>query len=496
MTLLEKIQRAGAAHDVVLWSGPVALTREELLAKTCGMAQQLHDAGITCVALYADNGPDWIVVDLACHKAGIRIVPVPLFFSDTQIRHTLDTSGADALISDQPNVDTRFCSAQTTLRISAPHESLRVYALPSARAARVPSRTQKITYTSGTTGKPKGVCLSASHQADVAASLAATIDVESPRHLCILPLSTLLENLAGVYAPLLRGGTVIVPSLSRVGLKGSSDLDVATLLDCIGRQLPNSLIIVPEILRVLTLAAERGWLPPGSLRFVAVGGGKVSADLLQRARRAGLPVFEGYGLSECGSVVALNTPASDRPGSVGQPLPHVQLDISDDEITVTGSDFLGYVDQPDTWGASRVHTGDLGYRDDDGFVYINGRAKNQIISSYGRNLSPEWVESELLTGVTLQQAVVIGDARPWCAALVWPQNGSAGSEEIDAAIRSANERLPDYARILEWRRMPEPMTATNGLLTENGRPRRTEIERAYGPLIEQLYADLQEASNQ
>jgi long-chain acyl-CoA synthetase len=371
-----------------------------------------------------------------------------------------------------------------------------MYELPATSTARLPKGTQKITFTSGTTGAPKGVCLSAEQQVAVAASIASTIDVESPRHLCILPLSTLLENLAGVYAPLFRGGTVVVPSLADVGLNGSSQLDIPSLLECIGREQPNSLILVPEILSALAVAAECGWRPPSSLHFVAVGGGKVSAELLLRARRAGLPAFEGYGLSECGSVVTLNVPAADRAGSVGRPLPHVQLHIVNNEIVVEGSTFLGYVDQPESWDAGPVRTGDLGRIDADGYVYINGRAKNQLITSFGRNLSPEWVESELLAGPLLQQAVVIGDARPWCVALLWPRDPATTDEDIAAWIRNANQQLPDYARIVDWRRLPKPMTSDSGLLTDNGRPRRTQIERLYGPLIEQLYTDQPEASNQ
>ena len=86
-------------------------------------------------------------------------------------------------------------------------------------------------------------------------------------------------------------------------------LDAARLLGTLSREQPNSLILVPELLQVLVVAAERGWQPPASLQFVAVGGAKVSRELLERADAAGIPVYEGYGLSECASVVCLNTPA-------------------------------------------------------------------------------------------------------------------------------------------------------------------------------------------
>jgi long-chain acyl-CoA synthetase len=80
MTLVDRVHLAGDPQEVVLWSGPAAITREELLARTLQIAEQLREAGIACVALYADNSPDWILVDLACQHAGMRLVPVPLFF--------------------------------------------------------------------------------------------------------------------------------------------------------------------------------------------------------------------------------------------------------------------------------------------------------------------------------------------------------------------------------------------------------------------------------
>ena len=495
-TFIDLLCHSGSSEDVVLRSGASGVTRAVLGEKVENIAAHLLNSGAKCVALHADNGPDWILVDLACQSAGILLVPVPLFFSDEQILHTLHVSGADVLITDRVVKESCIGEIAGGRSEIASLATLHLYALQSNSTTRIPAGTQKITFTSGTTGSPKGVCLSIAQQIVLASSLAESIDIEAPRHLCVLPLSTLLENLAGVYTPLISGGTVVVPSLSEVGLTGSSNLDIHRLLECIAREQPHSLILVPEILGALTIAAESGWRPPSSLLFIAVGGGKVAADLLLRARGTGLPVFEGYGLSECGSVVALNVPGADKPGAVGRPLPHLDVSIENKEIVVSGNSFLGYIDQPDSWGSGSVRTGDLGHIDSDGFVHIDGRVKNQLITSYGRNLSPEWVESELLAGALLQQAVVIGDARPWCVALVWPHQAATNDEDIAAWIRKANQRLPDYARIVDWRRVPAPMTSSNGQLTGNGKPRRKEIECQFGHLIEQMYTEHAEASNQ
>ena len=486
--LLRDIGRAGPGAQVILQSGTNSLTRRSLLRKVESLAARLRDLNVRSVALFADNGIDWIVSDLACQLGGIRIIPIPLFFSASQIKHSITTGGIDALITDQQVTADTFdgISAADVQQIDG---TTKLYLLSGQEPTSVPVGTQKITFTSGTTGTPKGVCLSAAQQQLLAKTLASTIGRNSEKHLCVLPLSTLLENLAGVYAPLLSGGTVIAPSLKEVGLVGSSQLDIEQLLGCITQHEPNSLILVPEILRAITVATECGWRPPSSLHFVAVGGGKVAPELLHRARQAGLPAFEGYGLSECASVVTLNTPESDHVGAVGRPLPHVNVQIENGEIVVTGSSFLGYVGQPDSWASEPVRTGDIGHIDANGFVHVNGRVKNQLITSYGRNISPEWVESELVAGSLLRHAIVIGEARPFCTALVVAQRDSTTDEEISAWIRTANQQLPDYARVVDWQRIPAAAIA-------HGAVDRAGIEIQYKTIIEQMYAGKQEVSNQ
>jgi long-subunit acyl-CoA synthetase (AMP-forming) len=486
-------RRANARPAVV--SGDTALSITALRTQIDAAADRLCAMGVKSVALHADNGTDWIVTDLACRQAGIRIVPVPSFFSAAQIAHVLASSDAGVLVTDRP-VDPATEAPGRDVQGIPWGGTLRLRHLESRGKPRIPAGTQKITFTSGTTGTPKGVCLSAEQQSLVAESLASASRLRTPRHLCILPLSTLLENIGGVYAPLLAGGTVVVPSLADIGLHGSSGLSLDRLLAGLGRERPDSLILVPELLRALTMAAERGWRPPSSLRFVAVGGGRVAPQLIERARHAGLPVYEGYGLSECGSVVCLNVPGADRPGTVGRPLPHVTVTLEDGEVLVSGSTFLGYVDQPSSWDGACVRTGDLGTLDADGYLSIDGRAKNQLISSFGRNIAPEWVESELLAGPLLHQAVVFGEARPYCIALVTPVDPATPDAAIQAWFRQVNQRLPDYARVLDWARLPGPLLARDGLVTENGRPKRSSIEAHYAPVIESLYAHSLEASNQ
>lgn len=492
-------RRAVEDADVILLEGAgKVLSAAQLVMEVSRLAETLGDLQISALALWADNGPAWIVVDLACQLAGVRLVPLPLFFSSAQVQHGLLSAGVDALASDSSAIEELLPeSIKTTIEKIDPTDSqcvgLTLYRLPP-QSCQVPEGTGKITFTSGSTGEPKGVCLSSGHQLRVAQSLADILNLKAVRHLCLLPLSTLLENVAGVYAPLLSRGQVIAPSLKELGLQGSSKLDISALTSAFSRYQPETVILVPELLRALVLAAKVGWQPPDSLRFVAVGGARVAPDLIQDARACGLPVYEGYGLSECASVVSLNTPEHDLPGSAGLPLPHLKVVAEQGELLVFESGFLGYLNEPESWNRPPVATGDLGSLDADGFVRIEGRKGNRLISSFGRNISPEWVESELLVGSLLAQVVVVGDSRPFCSALLYPLSIDTSEQKIQGWLDAVNQRLPDYARVGEWLRLPRPLTFVDGFLTSNGRPRREEISKFYRAEIDALYKDQQESS--
>jgi long-subunit acyl-CoA synthetase (AMP-forming) len=213
-----------------------------------------------------------------------------------------------------------------------------------------------------------------------------------------------------------------------------------------------------------------------------VGGAKVAPQIIDAARAVGLPVFEGYGLSECGSVVALNTPAEDLSGSVGRVLPHLKVRVEAGEIVVGPRPFLGYVGGSAQTGP--VATGDLGEVDADGWVRINGRRSNLIVTGLGRNVAPEWVESELLAEPEIVQAAVFGEAAADLCAVVVPRAAALPPEAIGQAVARANSRLPAYARISRWRGVA-PFDPRRGEATANGRPRRDALHAAYRDFIDQ-----------
>jgi long-chain acyl-CoA synthetase len=450
---------------------------EDLHGRLIALSQWLQQRRLGVIAMLADNSPSWVLMDLACLHARITLVPIPGFFSESQRNHVIENSGAEALVTS---------ADMGTPAVRLPGTGLSWRVMGSGSPRRVSWPVAKVTYTSGTTGQPRGVCLSASNQLKVAQGIRDVLKTEAPRHIANLPLSTLLENVAGVYQTLLAGGTVLLPTLEDLGYSGGAGLNVQRWYQALNRWQPETMIMIPEMLRGLLQV----WQPDAplarSLQFAAVGGGHVAPGLLERAGLAGIPVYQGYGLSECGSVVSLNTPAHDRRGSVGRMLPHLQLRIAEDgEILVSGNSFIGYLGEA-AESAQWLPTGDLGRLDGDGYLHIEGRKKNLLITSYGRNLSPEWVEAELLTLRGVRQAAVFGDARPFNVALLAAEPDLADAD-LARAIESLNARLPDYARVARWARLKEVFSPANGLMTANGRLRRAQIAERYSSLLASLF---------
>jgi long-chain acyl-CoA synthetase len=478
-----------APDDVIIEEQGGSVTARQALIDIERLSATLTHAGIDRLGLVASNSAAWVITDLACQSAGICLLPLPVFFSDSQIHNSMQAVGLDAVLSDDPQ---RMLNIVTTAELMSGVDDtcgLSLLRITGEIQQELPPGTQKITFTSGSTGAPRGVCLDSDQQLCVAQAIQEILQLQAPRHLCLLPLSTLLENIGGVYSPLLAGGTVIVPPDTDTGFSGSTGLDMLSMLKAISRYRPTSIILLPQMLVGLVAALEEGWQPPAELKFAAVGGATVAAGLLRRAHELGLPVYEGYGLSETASVACLNYPGSNLIGSVGQPLPHVEVSIEADEVFVSGNCFLGYVGQPETWGQQKIATGDLGAQDADGYVYLYGRRSNVLISSFGRNISPEWVESELLLCPEISQCIVFGDDRPYCTALIAASDSTIDDARIQVQVEAINAGLPDYARIQRWHRLSAELDHAEGLYTENGRPKRAAIAEYFSPIIESLYVE-------
>jgi long-chain acyl-CoA synthetase len=474
--------------------GTRRLNYGELRSEVASESNWLRTRDLPRCALLAENGCGWAIVDLSLLQLRVPNLPLPTFFTPAQMIHAIDDAGVDHVLTDRA-ADFIAVHPQFTLVAVSPHSGLALLQRPRSTPAReLRADIVKITYTSGSTGTPKGVTLSAATLLAVAESLGTAVRTAGvQRHLCLLPLSTLIENLTAIYVPILLGAASLLPPSSRTGMH-YGQFNPLALIRTVAASQAHSLVLVPELLRVLIAGCNAtGGFP--SLRFVAVGGAAVPRSLLTEADAIGLPVFEGYGLSECASAVCLNTPAARRAGSVGRPLSHVRLRIDESgEIHVAGAVMSGYLGDdefaPGDSLAREIATGDIGEIDVDGYVYVRGRRRNRFITTFGRNITPEWVESALLCEPELARAMVVGEAQPFAAALLWPRPDVRDERDIAAAVARANARLPDYAQVRRWACAPDSPAELQQLLTSNGRLRRDAVLSRHGPQLDSLFTPL------
>lgn len=441
------------------------------------VAQILRDAGLQCVAIVGDNSIAWAIADLACLSAGVCSIPLPAFFSASQLQHLCRSAGVEAYLGEPATVEklaqgreTRQCMENLLLADMREGPGDEDHPLKGVA---------KVTFTSGSTGMPKGVCLTTTQ---IDHTLLALNEVVVPgtshKHPAVLPLVTLLENIAGLYLGLMQGATIMLRPMQQIGFTGLASLNAQDFFEVLQQTRAQSLILVPELLRILMQGVTAGMVDCHDFRLIAVGGGKVSEALLRQAGQLGLPVVQGYGMSECASVIALNALHNNRPGSVGKPMSHVEVSIAGDgEILIRGNTMRGYLGEP-AIGADWLHSGDLGYLDDDGYLYVTGRKKNLLITAFGKNISPEWVESEFMRSPAIRQILVNGDANNKLSAIVVP-SAQVSDEALCNEIETINETLPEYARIADYQVASSPFNYENGLLTANGRLKRDAIIAYY-----------------
>ena len=463
-----------APLKALLCSGEKCLNLFDTKEEVKALSEHLKDARVAAVLM--DNSPQWLITDLALMNVEAVSVPLPLFFSAEQLSFAIKDSGADTVITDTPYV---FENAYRIDHVACAGKKIYIHKVSNAKQV-LPAGTFKITYTSGSTGKPKGVCLSLDAVKDVCLSLIEAVGKKNiSNHLAALPLSVLLENIAGFYVTLLAGGTYYAPSLKSLGIYGSKSQGFGEIYESLKENNITTVILVPELLKGLTYYMELNNAKLPSLKFAAVGGSKAGKELLDKARFVGIPVYEGYGLSECSSVVALNTETNNKPGSVGKALPHLGIEIAKDgEIVINKTIFSGYIGKQIPNKNKKFHTGDIGKIDNDGYIHITGRKDNLIVTPYGRNISPEWLEEELEKESTIKNAIVCQSTAGSLFAIIVPSESAKSEKEVAKAIINTNFNLPDYANVTSFK-VVEPFTAENGMIGPNGKPLRNKIIMTY-----------------
>jgi len=250
----------------------------------------------------------------------------------------------------------------------------------------------------------------------------------------------------------------------------------------------------------------------GEIRQCVTGAAPIASEILEFFYACGVPVMEGWGMTETSTVASANTPAAFRFGSVGRPLPGVEATVgADGELLLRGPNiFQGYYKNPDataeTLADGWLHTGDLGRIDDDGFIYIVGRKKDIIITSGGKNITPANLENGLKQCRWISQAVVLGDRRPYLVALITldpdeiaafaAQHGLepaaiAGSAEMRAAVQATvdavNATVGPVEQVKHFEILPDDLSQESGELTPTLKVKRNVVAEKFAPVVDAIY---------
>ncbi|HYQ99944.1 MAG TPA: AMP-dependent synthetase/ligase [Casimicrobiaceae bacterium] len=499
------------------------------------------------VALAARNGPTWAAIDLAA--LGLALVVVPLYVEDNPESLAWCIANAEAKLAIVENVR---LSAGLRRDVAAGGLPRRIVVLRAEAAVATgdgavtaaeflagaegpleiapvsDDMLATICYTSGTAGRPKGVMLSHGNiLANVAACRETGMARASDRFLSILPLSHMFERTGGYYLPLSLGAKVVYAR------------SVARLPDDFLQQSPTAVFAVPRIFdrfagriersladsrvkRALFdacvergFAAVRGHASPleqlvvtmlraivaapilsklgGRLRLAVIGGAPLDPALARMFIGLGLPVLQGYGLTEASPVVAVNRDDDNDPESVGPPLPGVEVRLGEGgglEVRAP-SVMLGYWRNEEATRAAIDADGWLATGDvaeiRGGRLYIRGRLKDILVLSNGEKLPPQDAELAILRDPVFEQAMLIGESRPYPVLL-------AVTHETDekTLVRRANEQLRSFPRWVRVRRViatKDPWDVESGLLTPTLKLRRPLVARRFAAEIEAAYAE-------
>jgi long-chain acyl-CoA synthetase len=421
---------------------------------------------------------------------------------------------------------------------------------------RDPDEVSMIVYTSGTTGKPKGAMLTSRNAlagADMAVAMGYTPDDVI---LSYLPLCHVAEKIFSLFAPMISGCVVhfgesietiredlreVSPTIFlgvpriwekmhasvNLRMKDASWLKRTVFARCtgVGRRLSGkredgSMTPLERlqwfVCDLVLFRALQEQLGLRRCRLPVSGAAPVAPEILRWFQAMGVPVREGYGQTECAGVSHVNFPGRNRVGSVGEAVPGCECRILEDgEVVLRGpAVFKGYLHNPEATASTVdpdgwLHTGDIGVVDDDGYLWITGRKKELIITSGGKNLSPETIENALKTSPYVHEAVAVGDGRNFISALVqiefdvvadWATRrditytsfADLSSNEhvlklLAAEVHRCNELLPRVAHVREFRTLPRELNEDDGELTATQKVRRRNVHAAYQALVADIY---------
>ena len=528
------------------------------------------------VSILAENCPEWAITDWATLCLGAITVPIYPTLTAPQVQEILCDSEPKVLVVSDKKQLRKACEAVEGTGLSPQMismESEGVGETPTfelmlnqpgtlteseLRAlveASQPDDTITFIYTSGTTGEPKGAMLT--HR-NLISNIEAVLQIIDCRpddlFLSFLPLSHVFERMGGHFLPIYAGLTIAYAeslfTLANdiVEVKPTLMLGVprfyASVMDrilasvrqmpplrqklfyrtlevgkvysrCIreGRSVPLGIRLQHAVLDKLVAAKIRERVG-GRLRFFVSGGAALPKEVAEFFHAFGILILEGYGLTETSPVLTVNPKNAPRFGSVGKPIPGVEIKIAEDgEILARGPNImLGYYKKPEATAAAIdpdgwFHTGDVGYMDADGYLYITDRKKDIIVLANGKNVAPQPIENLLKQSELVQEAVVYGDGMSAPVALIVPNmdalrafakqegieadddallNHDAVQKRFRQELERVNRELADFQRVKSFRLISKPFSIETGELTPTLKVKRRVVAEKYAHLLQEM----------
>lgn len=552
----------------------------EVDRQTALLARFLAAAGVAPgerVLLLSENRPEWGIADLAIMRAGAVTVPAYTTHRPADLAYLLEHSEAKAAVVSTPQLLARLHAALEEVRgvgvvvcmdrcdHEAPGHVRQVgweEALAEGEAAPEVDFTERagpddlacFIYTSGTSGRPKGVMLS---HGNILANVGGAIrlleraGLGDEVFLSFLPLSHAYEHTAGLHFPIAIGARIHyaegMEQLARnfVEARPTIVTCVPRLFELLHQRIRREMerrggLRARLFFRAVELGRRRYEKRPlspveriedrlldrlvrrkvaerfgGRLKAMVSGGAPLPYEVGVFFVALGLPVLQGYGMTEASPVISCNPPGACRIETVGPPLEGVEVRIAGDgEILVRGPNVMkGYFRDPvataEALEGGWLHTGDVGVLDPDGYLRITDRKKDIIVNSGGDNIAPQKVEGILCLEPEIAQAVVFGDRRPYLVALIVPDpeflaalartrglphdpEALVEHPEVKAAVQKAAERanrqLSPVERVRRFALLPRPFSVEDGTLTPTLKVRRHAVYERHRELIEGLYA--------
>ena len=563
------------------------ISNNETLQGATEIAMGLWSLGIRHgdrVSVMSASRPEWALMDSAVLSIGGTVVSIYPTSTQDAVQYILDHSGSKVAILEnashwnliEPELG-NIANLQHVIMIDATDmpagdwidlDKIRLLGrdllkeqpnLPNeARDAVQPTDLASLMYTSGTTGRPKGVALNHDMIYTVVEILDSLVTFEDgDTGVIYLPMSHILQRinvylgnysgLVGYFAPsildfvetcqaahpralsgvprvfekiharIMAGVEQAPPTRQKIFHRAIEIGRKRVQLEEAGKSVPLGIRLQSALFERLVYSKLRAGIFGNNIEYLTCGAAPISTELLEFYYAIGLPIYEGYGLTETSSPITLNLPDKHRIGTVGPALPGSQVKIAEDgEVLLKGpSVFQEYYNNPEATSDSFTEdgwfmSGDIGELDSEGFLRITDRKKYLIITAAGKNIAPAPLEQQLLQHPLIGQVVVHGDQRKYLSALltldpealaVWAeQNGKAGKSsaelasdaaiqsEVNAFVESVNSKVARYETIKKFTILPEEFSIDNGYLTPSMKIKRKAIEADFVDTLDSMYA--------